>query len=47
MINKTSPVTIYYQLKEKLKKQIGTGVFGLGGFIPPENNLQKNTKLAE
>lgn len=39
MVNKASPVPIYYQLKEKLKEQIESGSLKSGDLLPSENEL--------
>ncbi len=39
MLNKQSPIPLYYQLAEHLKEQIQTGDLAVGDQLPPEREL--------
>jgi GntR family transcriptional regulator len=46
MINKHSPVPIYYQLEEYLKQQIETGVFKEDDAIPSEREIAERYQIS-
>ncbi len=39
MLNKQSPIPLYYQLAERIKDQIQAGEFAAGDQLPPERDL--------
>ena len=39
MLNKQSPIPLYYQLAERIKDQIHAGAFRAGDQLPPERDL--------
>ncbi|MBU3227947.1 GntR family transcriptional regulator [Clostridium algidicarnis] len=46
MIDKSSPIPAYYQLKEDVKKKISKGIWSVGQCIDSERELSKNYSVS-
>lgn len=46
LLDKTQPIPLYYQVKEKILDKINKGVFNVGDIIPSETELQSLYKVS-
>lgn len=46
MLNKQSPIPLYYQLAEQVKEQIHTGDLAVGDQLPPERELAQQVGVS-